>query len=159
MIPMETIPYPTTVTEYSPPSPQVATTAPAASAFRTTAPVLLPAEASTGTGTLSVVTSPAGAQVFVNDVLLGSSPATIPGLTAGSYNLCLEKSGYRKKTVRVDIGEGNITDYSTALEAESGGMGIIPIIAAVIIIGAGTGAAYWYVKRKKKPVIRDWNNP
>jgi PKD repeat protein len=157
-IPMETIPFTTTVTEYPAPAAQVATSVPAASASPTTAPALLPAGASPGTGTLSVVTSPAGAQVFVNDVLLGSSPATIPELKAGSYNLRLEKSGYRTKTVRVDIGEGKTTEYSTVLEAESGGPGIVPILAAVIIIAAGAGPAYWYVK-KKKPVKQDWNNP
>ena len=73
-IPMETIPFTTTVPENSATATQVATPAPAASASPTTAPALLPAEASPGTGTLSVVTSPAGAQVFVNDVLLGSKP-------------------------------------------------------------------------------------
>ena len=81
------------------------------------------------------------------------SPATITGLSAGSYNLRLEKSGYRKKTVPVDIGDGMITEYSTTLEAESGGMGIVPIIAAVLVIAAGAGAVYWY-RKKKKPVKR-----
>lgn len=159
-IPMETIPFTTTVPEYSATDAQVTTSAPAASASQTTAPALLPADAPPGTGTLSVVTSPAGAQVFVNDVLLGLSPATIPGLTAGSYNLRLEKSGYRQKTVRIVIVEGKITEYSTALDAESGGTVIVPIIAAVIVIAAGAGAAYWYMKRKK-PVKSgvDWNNP
>jgi PKD repeat protein len=158
-IPMETIPFTTTIPENSAIATLVATPAPAASSSPTTSPALLPSVASPGTGTLSVVTSPAGARVFVNEVLLGSSPATIPGLTAGPYNLRLEKSGYRNKTVRVDIGDGRVTEYSTALETESGGMGIIPIVAAVLVIAAGAGAAYWYVKKKKKrPVIPDWNN-
>jgi PKD repeat protein len=154
-IPMETIPFTTTVTEHSATATLVATSVPV-----TTAPAMLPEEAPPGTGTLSVVTSPAGAQVFVNDVLLGSSPVTIPGLKAGSYSLRLEKSGYPKKTVRVEIGEGKTTEYSAALETESGGPGIVPVLAAVIIIAAGAGAAYWYVK-KKKPVKSgvDWNNP
>jgi cobalamin biosynthesis Mg chelatase CobN len=158
---METIPFTTTVPENSSTATQVATTAPVASASRTTVPALLPAGASPpGTGTLSVVTSPAGALVFVNDVLLGSSPATIPGFSAGSYNLRLEKSGYRNKTVRVDIGEGKTTEYSTVLETESGGMGIVPIIAAVVVVAAGAGVVYWYRKRKKPVKSKvDWNNP
>ncbi len=151
-IPMETIPFTTTVPEYSATATPVATSVPAASASRTTAPVLCPWRAPPGTGTLSVVTSPDGAQVSVNDVLLGLSPATIPGLTAGSYNLRLEKSGYRKQTVPFEIWDGRTTEYSTALEAESGGMGIVPVIAAVIIIAAGAGAAYRYLKKKKRPV-------
>jgi hypothetical protein len=105
-----------------------------------------------------VVTSPAGAQVFVNDALLGVSPATITGLSVGSYNLRLEKNGYRKKTVPVVIGDRMITEYSTTLETESGGPGIVPIIAALLVIAAGAGAVYWY-RKKKRPVKVDWNNP
>jgi PKD repeat protein len=155
-IPMETIPFTTTVMENPPTDTQVAIST--ASALPTTAPAPLPEAAPPGTGTLSVVTSPAGAQVFVNDVLLGSGPATIPGLTPGSYLLRLEKSGYRKKTVPFVIEEGKITEYATALEADSGVTGMVPILAAVVIVAAGAGAAYWYMKRKK-PRLPDWNNP
>jgi hypothetical protein len=157
-IPMETIPFTPTVPENPAAAMQVAT--PAASVSPTTAPVLLPDAGSPGTGTLSVETSPAGAQVFVNDGMLGVSPVTIPGLTAGSYNLRLEKSGYRKTASRIEIVDGRTTEYSTALEEESIGTAIVPILTAVIVIAAGAGAAYWYRKRKK-PVTSgaDWNNP
>ena len=160
-IPMETIPFTTTVSENPVIAEQAATLLPVATPSPATVPVLLPTTATPGTGTLSVATNPAGAQVFVNDILLGLSPATIPGLTTGSYNLRLEKSGYRKKMVTVVIGDGMTTEYSTALEAESGGMGTFPIIAAILAIAAGAGAVYWYVKRRKKPVKPevDWNNP
>jgi len=157
-LPMETIPFTTTVTETSAPTTPVAAPATTVSTSTTTAPAEVPVEASPGTGTLSVATSPAGAQVFVNDALLGLSPATITGLSVGSYNLRLEKSGYRKKTVPIIIGDRMITDYSTTLEPESGGIGILPIIAAVLVIAAGAGAVYWY-RKKKRPVIVDWNNP
>jgi len=152
-IPMETIPFTTTVPEYSAPAMQVAP-----SASRTTAPAPSGAESSPGTGTLSVETSPAGAQVFVDDVLRGLSPASIPELSAGPHTLRIEKSGYRKKTISFTIWEGEMTVYSGTLDTESGG--IIPILAAVIIIAAGAGGAYWYMKRKK-PVKSgvDWNNP
>jgi hypothetical protein len=152
-IPMDTIPFTTSVTEYSAPDAQVAT-----SASRTTAPEPSAAETSPGNGTLSVDTTPAGAQVYVDDVLRGISPASIPELTTGSHTLRIEKSGYRKKTIAFTIWDGELTVYSGTLEAESGG--IVPILAAVIIIAAGVGAGYWYMKRKKpvKPAV-DWNNP
>ena len=155
-IPMDTIPFTTTVPAYSGPATQAATAAPTSPA---TTPAPLPAGAPPGTGTLSVVTSPAGAQVLVNDVLLGSSPATIPGLLPGSYNLLLEKSGYRNQTVTVVIQEGKTTGYSTTLETESGGPGIVSVVAGVLMIAAGAGAAYWYLKKKPKNPRVDWNNP
>jgi PKD repeat protein len=101
-----------------------------------------------GTGTLSVATNPPGAQVFVDDVLRGLSPANIPALPAGQHTLRLEKSGYRNMTVPVSIEEGKTTDYSTGLEAESGGMGIVPIIVGVLVIAAIGGGAYWYMRKK-----------
>lgn len=128
-----------------------ATTQQAATAGATPAPSQAPgtpAPAAPGTGTLSVVTNPAGAQVFVDDVLRGLSPTTIPELPAGPHTLRLEKSGYRNMTVPVAIGDGRTTEYSTALEAESGGMGITPIIAAVLVIAAVGGGAYWYTRKK-----------
>jgi cobalamin biosynthesis Mg chelatase CobN len=134
------------------------TTADRVTALPTTVPPPVPVVSPPGTGTLSVVTNPAGAQVFVNDVLLGSSPATIPGLTAGSYHLRVEKSGYGKKTVLVQIGNGTITEYAATLEAESGGMGIVLIIAVVLVILAAAGAVYRY-RKKKPPATPDWNMP
>lgn len=105
-----------------------------------------------GTGTLSVVTEPAGAQVFVDDVLRGASPASVPGLSAGSHTIRLEHEGYRSMSVPVEIHHGKTTDYSTALVPESGGMGMLPLfIGVVIILALVCAGAYLYIKKKKSP--------
>ncbi len=119
---------------------------PAASVAGTPAPA--PAQNTPGTGTLSVKTDPSGAKVFVDDTLRGLSPATLPELPAGQHTLRLEKSGYRNMTVPVSIGDGRTTDFSTGLEAESGSMGIVPIIAAILVIAAAAGAGVWYFRKK-----------
>ena len=111
-------------------------------------PATAPVPNTPGTGTLSVRTDPSGAKVFVDDTLRGLSPATVPELPAGQHMLRLEKSGYHTMTVPVSIGDGRTTDYSTGLEAESGGMGIVPIIAAVLVIAAIAGAAVLYFRTK-----------
>jgi hypothetical protein len=124
----------------------VTATAPPASAIQQATPV-------PGTGTLSVTTNPAGAQVFIDDVLRGASPATVPNLPAGSHTLRLEKEGYRNMTVPVDITDGKTTGYTTALVPESGSSTVsLPFIAMAvgIFILAGTGA-YLYGKKKKSP--------
>jgi PKD repeat protein len=110
----------------------------------TTAPVT----AAPGTGTLSVKTEPAGAKIWVDDVMRGMSPASIPELAAGPHTLRLEKAGYQNMTVPVSIGDGKVTEYSTSLEAESGGLGIVPIVAVVVVIAAVAGGAYWYLRKK-----------
>jgi PKD repeat protein len=125
------------------------TLVPALPASPATVPELSVVTSAGGTGTLSVITNPAGAQVFVDDVMRGLSPTNIPGLPAGRHMLRFEKSGYHTMTVPVSIVAEKTTDYSTGLEAESGGMGIVPVIAAVLVIAAIAGAAVWY--RRNKP--------
>ena len=107
-----------------------------------------PAPASPGTGTLSVATKPEGAQIYIDDVLRGMSPASIPELPSGQHMLRLEKAGYKNMTVPVSIGEAKVTEYSTSLEAESGGLGIVPVIAGVLVIAALGGGAYLYTRKK-----------
>ncbi len=106
----------------------------------------------TGTGSLSVITNPAGAQVFIDDVLRGASPATVPNLAVGSHTLRLEREGYRNMTVPVAINDGKTTDYSTALVPESsGGMGMLPLIIGAVIVIALVGACAYLSLKKKKP--------
>lgn len=105
-----------------------------------------------GTGSLSVITDPAGARVSVDDVLRGASPAIIPNLPAGAHTLRLEKEGYRSLTVPVGIDEGKTTDYSTALVPDSSGsMGMLPLIAGAVVIGLAAIGAFVFMNRKKAP--------
>jgi hypothetical protein len=95
----------------------------------------------TENGTLSVKTEPAGAQVSVDNVLRGTSPATVRNLTAGSHTLRLEKDGYRNVTVPVQINDGKVTGYSANLTPLPGGESdLLPVIAlAIIIFGVAGG--------------------
>lgn len=129
------------------------TTAPAGSA--TIAPAAATQVASTvpGTGTLSVVTTPPGAQVFIDEVAWGASPATIPNLAVGAHILRLDMTGYQSLSVPVTITEGKTAEYSLALvTVSSGGMGMLPLIIGVIVILVlASAGAYLYLKKKKAP--------
>jgi len=118
----------------------------------------IPAAAGTaaipGTGTLAVTTNPPGAQVMIDGVLRGASPATIPGLAAGPHMLRLEREGYQVMTVPFTIDDGKTTDYTTALVPDSSGSSPVsfPFIAgAVLILVFACAGAYLYAKRKKAP--------
>lgn len=109
-----------------------------------------------GTGTLSVTTDPAGAQVFVDDMSWGASPATIPNLAAGAHTLRLEMAGYQNLSVPVTITEGKTSEYSLALvpvvSSGDNSTGMLPLIAgAVIIIGLVGAGAYFFTTKKKVP--------
>jgi len=130
------------------------------SIVRTTAPTPAVEAPSEDTGDLSVITSPAGAQVWVDDALIGTSPVTLPDLAAGNHTLRLEKAGYRRKTAVVGVDPGIVSEYTIALDPDSGGIGwTVPVIAAIVIVAAGAGAAAWYLRKRRprEPRYRDGN--
>jgi PKD repeat protein len=108
-----------------------------------------PAAETPGTGTLSVTTNPVGAQVFVDDVMWGASPATVPRLSAGSHTLRLVHPGYQNMSVPVTITDGTTAEYTFTLVPESArSMGMPPAIAGVLAIMAVAGGAYLSMRKK-----------
>jgi hypothetical protein len=109
-----------------------------------------------GTGTLSVNTEPAGAQVYIDDVQRGTTPVTVTDLSAGSHTLRLERQGYTKMTVPVLITEGKTTTMATSLPAESGGIAIVPVIVlTIIMLGVAGMGIYLYLKQRYERLHED----
>ena len=100
--------------EYNPPAnPQPTaqlTTAPLGSAGSQPSP-----SPALGTGSLSVTTNPSMATIEVDGIPAGASPATIPGLAAGTHNLTIMKPGYAVLITQVNIVAGRTNEYSTTL--------------------------------------------
>jgi hypothetical protein len=103
-----------------------------------------------GTGSLSVTTDPAGAEVYVDGVLRGASPATIPDIPAGAHMLRLKREGYQVMTVPVEIPAGKTTEYSTTLVPEPGRPGA-PIGAATVVIALTVAGGFLCLKKKNNP--------
>ena len=69
-------------------------------------PTIVPADVTarpTATGSLQVASRPSGAQVFVDDNLIGTTPFLLSNVTAGSRSLRIELSGYQTWTTSVHI--------------------------------------------------------
>jgi hypothetical protein len=66
-------------------------------------------------GSLSITTTPAGAFIFIDGVQRGVSPATIPGLSAGTHTLNLKLDGYQDISTPVTIVAGKTQDYSSGM--------------------------------------------
>jgi serine/threonine protein kinase len=69
-------------------------------------PTSVPARATTATnstGSLQVASSPSGAQVFVDDNLIGTTPLLLSNVAAGSRRLRIELSGFKIWTTSVRI--------------------------------------------------------
>ena len=68
------------------------------------------------TGSLQVASRPSGAQVFVDDNLIGTTPLLISDVTAGSKHLRIELSGYKAWTTSVQIEPSARVRVSAGLE-------------------------------------------
>jgi hypothetical protein len=59
-------------------------------------PALSAAAADTGSGQLTVESRPAGAQVFIDGRLVGTTPLSLDEVPAGEHALHLDRDGYRR---------------------------------------------------------------
>jgi hypothetical protein len=72
-------------------------------ALRSTSAPAHATAATNSTGSLQVASRPAGAQVFVDDNLIGTTPLLLSNVAAGSKRLRIELSGYQIWTTSVQI--------------------------------------------------------
>jgi serine/threonine protein kinase len=68
------------------------------------------------TGSLHVASRPSGAQVFVDDTLIGTTPLLLSNVAPGSRRLRIEMSGYRIWTSAVQIAPSERFRVSASLE-------------------------------------------
>jgi PKD repeat protein len=95
----------------------------------------------TSAGSLTVITDPSGAQVSVDGDIKGVSPATIPGLSAGSHTLQLKLDDYYDLSTTVNITSGQNQNYTTGLR-KAFRPSVVEVVLAglVVLIVIGTGA-------------------
>ena len=72
--------------------------------------------AATEPGGITVVSRPAGANVFVDDKLVGTTPLQVPGLAAGAYRVRLELAGYRVWASSVNVAAAEQKRVSASLD-------------------------------------------
>jgi hypothetical protein len=129
-----------------------AVTLPETAMVNTTPPVAVETYLGTpeGPGTLSVTTNPAGAEVFVDNLPRGTTPAIITDLSAGSHTLRFEHAGHLNLTTTVIINNGSTTEYAATLMQEpTTGIAIVPVIAlAVIVLGIIGGGIYLFLRHR-----------
>ncbi len=69
-----------------------------------------------GAGRLAVQSRPAGARVFVNDRIVGSTPLSMPNIPAGSATVRIELDGYQPWTTTVRVNDGEQVRVAASLE-------------------------------------------
>ena len=74
------------------------------------------AASSVRSGSLQVVSRPPGAQVYVDDVGVGTTPLTVSGVSAGAHRVRLNLPGHRRWATSVDVKGGERARIGASLE-------------------------------------------
>lgn len=100
--------------------------------------LLQPTAAPTGTGGLTVTSTPAGANVFLDNAFVGISPLTLPDVAAGTHTVSMKLDGYQEYSVSTQVNSGAVSTVSAALTkvTPTPKSSPAPIVAGVAIIGA-----------------------
>jgi len=85
---------------------------------------------SDSTGSLSVTTTPAGAEVSIDNEVKGISPTMISGISPGGHALKITKAGYQDFSTTITIEAGRVREYSTGLAEAGSGTTTIPATSA-----------------------------
>ncbi len=67
-------------------------------------------------GALQIASRPSGAQVFVDDRRVGTTPMTLPAVTAGAHRVRIELPGFRPWATSVDVGSAERVRVGASLE-------------------------------------------
>ena len=70
-------------------------------------------------GNISVNSSPAGAQIFVDSISRGMTNKTVGNVSAGMHNVLLQKSGYQDNLTSVTVVDGKTSKIYTILIAST----------------------------------------
>jgi hypothetical protein len=87
------------------------------------------------TGTLSISSTPPDATIFLDSVLLGTTPFELSTVTSGSHLVEIKAPGYVTSTVQVDVKPGETIVINPTLIKGSSPvpLSVIPVIAGIII--------------------------
>jgi PEGA domain len=75
-----------------------------------------PAAAAPSTATLLVDSRPAGANVFLDGRLIGTTPLSLPNVAAGDHAVRIELTGYNRWTASVSLDGGERRRVAASLE-------------------------------------------
>ena len=115
-----------------------------------------------GIGKLKIITTPFEAEVYIDGLLKGKTPAVIKDLKAGEYNVELKKSGYYSVTESVTVKANSTSNHDINLVSHASAKLQIQqlktkksvwLISGLLL--SGTGVYYKYSAEKH---FKEYNN-
>lgn len=88
---------------------------------------LVPDQPQPRTGSLNIVTSPKGADIYVDGIYIAESPYIVTSLASGSHILRLYKAGYDEYLSTVTVNGGQQTPISVSFTAQQKTVGSIEV--------------------------------
>ncbi len=96
-----------------------------------------------GTGGIQIVSTPAGAEIYLDNLFKGYTPATMTDITTGQHQILLKYTGYIDYTQTVSVTAGQTTPLAISMQAAPTPTPASPVSPVTIIAGllAAAGAA------------------
>ncbi len=101
---------------------------------------------SPNSGTLVVSSTPAGASVYLDSVLVGTSPVTLNSVASGTHLVEIKSPGYLTVSMDIVVSENKPTEISPEMMKAPFGLALSPLAA----IGGCIGAALIFTLTKKR---------
>lgn len=124
-----------------------ATTSVSANTVTEVSAILQPTTTPSGTGSLMVTSTPAGANVFIDNAFVGISPVTVPGVAAGTHTVSMKLDGYQEYSVSTQVNSGAVSTVSAALSKVTPTPRAASVPAALAVIGIGIAALVLFSRR------------
>lgn len=96
----------------------------------------------TGSGSLSVSSTPAGANVFLDNNFIGVTPFTLPGVAVGNHVVTIKLEGYEECSASTQVNAGATSTVSTFLQpgtvpSPTQKSGMVPVFSVIAVIAVG----------------------
>ena len=100
-------------------------------------------------GTIEVSSTPTGAEVYVDNLFKGYTPATLTGISAGQHEVLLKYTGYVDYTQAVVVGSGQTTPLTVSMQPAPAPTPASPLSPAIVLGGLAVAAALGAAARRR----------
>ncbi len=96
-----------------------------------------PPAVSSGNGSISITSTPPGASVYLDSVLMGKTPVNLGNLNYGSHLIEIKSSGYQPYSLQASVQEGSQVTLSPVLVKSPSPIPLSPVTVLVGLFMAG----------------------
>jgi hypothetical protein len=99
-------------------------------------PAITQTTSSTGAGTLIISSTPVGAEVYLDSVMVGKTPLTLNSVSPGEHTVAIKSPGYLSVSIDVVISADKPTEISPEMVKAPSVIPLSPLVAIAGCIGA-----------------------